>query len=119
MYVGPSFLDSIARIVEARRPYYICIYTYYIYRERRRRRDCIFIQAAWNASDRAPITSPTAILSIDRFAVSFFEPDYHRSSGDSHRLEKAMLVPHTEEGHTLRRSNRIGYTSCVPQLSKQ
>lgn len=66
MYVGPSFLDSIARIVEARRPYYIYIYTHihtiYIERERGGGDEIAFLY-----KDRAPITSPTAILSIDRF----------------------------------------------------
>lgn len=41
-------------------------------RERGEGRDCIFIRA-WNATDRALITSQ-AILSIDRFAVWSFEP---------------------------------------------
>lgn len=51
-------------------------------------RDCIFIgECAWNATDRALITSQ-AILSIDRFAVWSFERGL---SGGRHRPKEGVV----------------------------
>lgn len=64
-------------------------------------RDCIFIgECAWNATDRALITSQ-AILSIDRFAVWSFEPGL---SGGRHR---------PKEGVVGKGGERTGVGGCV------
>ena len=34
-------------------------------------------------------------------------------------MSRALLLSHAQEDHPLRNCNRISYTSCIPQSSKQ